>query len=248
MSAILVAPWLRALLLLAALGMSPLLSAQGTSQLVTTGRGEARVAPDRVTVELAIETRNADAAEARRLNARKEGAVLAKLRALGLPTADVTTVAYRGADWEGSMRERDNVAWSVIRIVLRRPEQVGSVVDSALAGCATRVASIDFASSREGEARRTALASAIAEARADAEAMARAAGGTLGPLIELTSEPSEKDREQDDPAGGLVEVQRRLMQSVLSGALQGTFGSPITPTDVTVTARVRARWVLNTRV
>ena len=247
MSAILVAPSLRAILLPAALGMSSLLSAQVPSQLVTTGRGEARVAPDRATVELAIETRSADPAEARRLNARKEGAVLARLRALGVPTADVTTVAYLGGDWEGSMRERDNVARSVIRIVLRRPEQVGSVVDSALAGGATRVASIVFASSREGEARRTALASAIAETRADAEAMARAAGGTLGPLVELTSEPSERDRERDDPTEGLVGLQRRLMESVLSGAMQGGFGSPITPTDVIVTARVRARWLLNTR-
>lgn len=240
-------PWLSAALVLA-LGTSQPLSAQVASQLITTGRGEARVAPDRATVELAIETRSAEVAEARRLNARKEAAVLARLRALGVPASDMTTVAYlAGGDWDESTRERDNLARSVLRVALRRPEQVGGVVDSALAAGATRVVSIEFASSRAGEARRTALASAIAEARADAEAMARAAGGTLGPLVELTSEPSERDREQDDPFEGLVGIQRRLMQSVLSGTMPGAFGSPITPTDVLVTVTVRARWLLSTR-
>jgi uncharacterized protein YggE len=199
-------------------------------------------------VELAIETRSADASEARRLNSRKEAAVLARLRSLGLPASDVSTVAYLAAgDWDGSARERDNTARSVVRVTLRRPDQVSSVVDSALAAGATRVASIEFASSREGEARRTALASAIAEARADAEAMARAAGGTLGALIELTTEPSDQDRQRNDPVEGLVGLQRRLMESVLSGAMGGLFGSPMTPTDLVVTATVQARWTLNPR-
>lgn len=239
--------WLGATLLLGTLGMSAPLSAQAASQLVTKGRGEARIAPDRATVELAIETRGADPAEARRLNGRKEATVLGKLRALGVPASDVTTVAYLGGDWDGSMRERDNIARSVIRIVLRQPQQVSSVVDSALEAGASRVVSVNFTSSRESEARRTALAGAIAEARADAEAMARAAGGTLGPLVELTSELTEKDLEQDDPVEGLVGLQRRLMQSVFSGAAQGAFGSPMTPTEVVVTATVRGRWLLSTR-
>jgi uncharacterized protein YggE len=238
---------LSVLLFLASLGGAQPLSSQVASQLVSHGRGEARVAPDRATVELSIETRSADPAEARRLNARKEAAVLGRIRALGIPASDVTTVAYLvGGDWEGSSRDRDNVARSVVRITLRRPEQVGSVVDSALAAGATRVASIEFASSREAEVRRTALAAAITEARADAEAMARAAGGTLGPLVELTTEPTEKDREEDDSADGLVDLQRRLLRS-MSGVMQGAFGSPITPTDVVVAVRVRARWLLTTR-
>lgn len=239
---------LSATFVVGALGMSDHLGAQVTSHLVSKGRGEARVAPDRATVELVIETRSAEAAEARRLNARKEAAVLGRLRALGVPASDVAAVAYLvGGDWEGAMRDRDHVARSVVRITVRRPEQVSSVVDTALAAGATRVGSIEFASSREAEARRTALATAIAEARADAEAMARAAGGTLGPLVELTTEPTEKEREQEDWVEGMASLQRRLMQSVLSGAVQGAFGSPMTPSDVVVAVTVRARWLLSTR-
>lgn len=220
---------LRAVLFLA-LGTSQPLSAQVASQLVTKGRGEARVPPDRAMVELAIETRSPEATEARRLNARKEAAVLGRLRALGVPASDITVVTFLASgDRDGSTRERDNVARNVLRVALRRPDQVAAVVDSALAAGAARVANIEFASSRAGEARRTALASAIAEARADAEATARAAGGTLGPLVELTTEPSETDREQDDPVESLVGLQRRLMQSVLSGTMPGAFGSPVTP-------------------
>ena len=46
-----------------------------------------------------------------------------------------------------------------------------------------------FSSSRENEGRRRAIALAVQDARADAEAAATAAGGRLGPLLELTLTP-----------------------------------------------------------
>jgi len=74
-----------------------------------------------------------------------------------------------------------------VRVELRRIDQVGAVVDAALSKGANQINSIQFSSSMAAEARRTAMADAVRDARADAEVLARAAGGTVGSVIELTS-------------------------------------------------------------
>jgi uncharacterized protein YggE len=68
---------------------------------------------------------------------------------------------------------------------VRRIDQVGSILDTALGKGANQINSLDFFSSNSDSARHEALAQAVARARGDAEAMARAAGGTLGALVEL---------------------------------------------------------------
>jgi uncharacterized protein YggE len=54
-------------------------------QIVTNGEGEAQVTPDRARVHLAVETRGKTAAEAAAENARVQTAVIARLRAIGIP-------------------------------------------------------------------------------------------------------------------------------------------------------------------
>src|SRR5262249_8014516 len=76
---------------------------------------------------------------------------------------------------------------NVVRVELKRIEQVGAVVDASLAKGANQINGIQFSSSTAAEARRTAMADAVRDARADAEALAKAAGGSVGPLIEVTS-------------------------------------------------------------
>src|SRR5688500_10975817 len=63
-------------------------------QTVTNGEGEAQVTPDRARVHLAVESRGKTAAEAAAENARIQTAVIARLRALGIPAERITTVGY----------------------------------------------------------------------------------------------------------------------------------------------------------
>ena len=60
-------------------------------------------------------------------------------------------------------------------------------VEAALAKGANQISGLEFYASKADDVRRAALANATAAARGDAEAMAHAAGGSLGPLLELTS-------------------------------------------------------------
>jgi uncharacterized protein YggE len=71
------------------------------------------------------------------------------------------------------------------------------------------------------------LTSAVTRARADAEAMARAGGGTLGPLLEVSSVPSGPQPVIE--MGNLIRAR----------AAEQT---PINPGALTVTVSVTARW------
>lgn len=202
-------------------------------QIVTTGRGEVRVTPDRATIFFAVETRAATAAAAGAENARRQRAVLDTLRKLGLTDDLLGTAGYQVSP-EYVYEERKSprviayVARNTIRAEVRRLEMLGRYIDGALGAGANQISSLSFATSREDEIRREALAAAVTKARADAEAMARAAGGSLGTLLELTS-GFEYPRPMQQMDG--------RMKAAMSEA-----ETPIVPGDQEVVATVNGRW------
>ena len=162
-------------------------------RVVTSGEGQVRTSPDRATVLVGVQTRSPTAAVAAADNARRQKAILDTIKALGIPTEQLTTQNYSVAP---EMRYDPNGAppkvtgytvSNTVRVELKRIDQVGSVIDAALAKGANQIAGVQFAVSNIAEVRRQALAEAVRNARADAEALARAAGGSLGSLIEVTS-------------------------------------------------------------
>jgi uncharacterized protein YggE len=89
---------------------------------------------------------------------------------------------------------------------------------------ANRIESVNFGVADVEQPRRQALAAAVAQARSLGEAMAEAAGGRLGPLIELRMQ-------------GALPVPAYREAMVAQEAM-----TPILPGEVTVTATVQARW------
>ena len=212
--------------------------ASQAAQVVSSGRGETRVTPDRATVFIAVETRGQTAAAAAAENAERQRATLDTLRAMGLRAEQLSTLNYTispdySYDREGGAPPKvvGYVARNTIRAELRRLDQVGRVIDAALAVGANRIGGVQFSSSTYEEARRTALASAVANARANAEAMARAAGGSLGTLREVSSTWNTPER---DFAGSVV------MEAAGRAAAAET---PIDPGEFTITATVQTRWL-----
>jgi uncharacterized protein YggE len=112
---------------------------------------------------------------------------------------------------------------------VRRLDDVGRVVDAALAKGANQINSLQFYSSKADSVRRAALAAAVANSRADAEALARAAGGSLGQLIEITT-GYMPPRPLTMEATGMVAMAKDRVQT------------PIEPGEQTVTAMVTTRW------
>jgi uncharacterized protein len=204
-------------------------------QIVVTGTGEAMVSPDRATILLGLQTRGATAALAGSENARRLRLVLDTLRAIGLTSEQLSTVNYNvspemqySPNGQTPAKVIGYVVTNNVRAELRRIEDVARVIDAALAKGANEVSSLQFYSSKADSARRAALATAVADARADAEALARAAGGSLGPLLELTTVESPI---------------RPASANVLRG-MAAAAKTPIESGTQTITATVTARWTL----
>lgn len=204
-------------------------------QVVATGHGESKVMSDRATMLVAVETRAKTAAEAGQANARKLRAVQDTLIKLGVQRDQISTVQYTvSPDWRYEERTRrlvGYVATNMLRIQIRKLETVGQLIDASLAAGATNINSVEFTASLADSARRAAIANAVVQARADAETMAKAAGGTLGQLLELTT--------QDMGGPRPMMMEARTMATAKQAQDVET---PITPGEQTVMATVFGRW------
>lgn len=203
--------------------------------IVVAGTADTTIAADRASIEIAVDTRGATADEAGRVNARIQHAVIAALRAAGADSAQISTREYsvhanmKPDGPNKPMKQDGYVADNTIRLVLSRFDRMGAFIDTALAAGASRIGDVTFTSTTEREARRRVLAQAVANARADADAMARAAGGSLGRLVEVSTEHP-----------GVTLSPLRLDQVVVNSTNEVT--TEITPRPIAVRTTVYGRW------
>lgn len=204
--------------------------------LVTSGQGEAKVNPDRASVLVNVQTRSATAAGAASENAQKTRAVIDALLKLGLPREQVSTEGYsvypemRYDNSGGSPRVTGYVVTNTIRAETHKPEQAGTIVDAALGAGSNLINSLSFYASTIEEPRRQAIALAVTNARADAEAMARAAGGSIGGLLELSTQ------------GPTVPPHPMFDVGMMRAKMAQTEPTPINPGQQTISVYVNARW------
>lgn len=213
---------------------------QAVPQVVTAGRGEVDVQPDRARIEFGVETRASTATAAAADNSRRQRAVLDSLQKLGitqkqLQTANLRVTPEMVYPGQGQAPKVSGyVARNTVRVEVLRLEQTGNLVDAALAAGATTVAGLQFYSSRAAEARREALAKAVSVARLDAEAMANAAGYQLGGVLEISANP---------PSDGPVMYSLAAAPSPrMAGAMAEP--TPINPGELKVVEMVTVRWAI----
>jgi len=206
------------------------------STIATSGSGEAKVTPDRAAVMINVQTRAATAAAAASENARRTAAVLDALGKLGLPKSQLSTEGYTGYpetryDQNGQApRVTGYVVTNTVRAETHHPEQAGAVVDAALGAGANMINGLSFYASSIDAPRREAIADAVASARADAEAMARAAGGSLGGLVELSTQ------------GPTVPPRPMYDMSAMARKAEAAVPTPVNPGEQTINVYVSARW------
>lgn len=208
-------------------------------QIITAGRGEVDIKPDRVRMEFGVETRAASAAAAAADNSKRQRAVLDTLLKLGIAQDQIQTASlqvtpemvYPGQGQPPKVS--GYVARNSVRVEVLKLEQAGVLVDAALTKGATNIMGLQFYSSRAAEARREALIRAVKAARLDAEAMAAAAGYQLGALIEISS---------GGPSDGPVPMAMDMVRSArLSASAEPT---PVNPGELKVVETVSVRWAV----
>lgn len=203
-------------------------------QILVVGRGEVKVTPDKATIQVSVQTRAATAAAAAAENATKQQAVLNALKALGLGSDQLSTMNYNVYPEQRYVegKEPQIVGYNVTNTILvevRKLNQVGPVIDAALAHGANMITSLQFSASNTDSARRTAIGLAIEKARADAEAAAKAARGSLGTLLEIN-------------VGAYSPVPPRPMVMMRAVAGSAQSDTPINPGEDTITVEVTTRW------
>jgi hypothetical protein len=130
-------------------------------------------------------------------------------------------------------RDSAFVATNTVRVEIHNLDLVSRVIDTSLTVGATNVMSVSYWLSDLARARREATVEAVRIARENAEAIASAAGGSLGDLIELRSDPVR--------IVGPQPVMAALEARAVSG-MQADVPTPVSPRDIDVTAFVTVRW------
>lgn len=203
--------------------------------VTTSAIGETTVVPDRALLSVAVESQGQTAAAAGAENARLQTRVIEAAKAAGIAPAQIRTVGYNvfpeyaQATGKGP-RVTGYRAHNTVQVEIRNLESVGKVIDAVLAAGATNLGGLSLYASNTDAARRDALQQAVAKARAEAEAVAKAAGGSLGALLELTTQPF----------GNPQPIYRQLAADRV--AMAAAAPTPVEAGEMTIQAMVQVRW------
>jgi uncharacterized protein len=202
--------------------------------LTTVGEGRVRVEPDLAIVRVGAEARAERLADATADVARRIGAVLARVKALGIDASRMRTVQYSIDPVFVAPRPGEDTARivgyrvaNVVQLEVADVRGVGQVVDAAVAAGANTVPSLTLALAEPERAEAEARERAIAAAAAKARQMAAAAGVELGDLVGLSDV-------------GPRPVTERL--DVRTRAVAATGPGPVEPGQLEVTVTVEARY------
>ncbi|WP_411278923.1 SIMPL domain-containing protein [Gemmatimonas sp.] len=209
---------------------------QPPPQIVVTGRGEVLVAPDRAQVQVGMETQAKTAAIASQENNRKQTAILASIRALGVPAAQIQTLNYSVMPIQRYDEKSQRVVIdgyrvsNIVQVETDKIEQAGPIIDAALTNGGNRVAGLDFLVKDRAKAQETALTKAVESARRQAEVAAKAAGGQVAELLELNI--NEYERPQP----------RAVMAMAKMETADASAPTPVSEGMTTIAVSVTTRW------
>lgn len=152
-----------------------------------------RVAPDRATFYVIVEGTAETPADAVARVETKLKAVSEAMKALGSRVVLEAPMAYGVGPTQSPQgfpmpaTPPTNLARSVLRVQLNRPDQIANVVAAAIAAGAASSSSLSFESSAADSVRRAKISEALGVARMDAEAIASSLGARLGSLVSVTT-------------------------------------------------------------
>ncbi len=145
---------------------------------------EAKVigAPNVATVSFGVETKAETAAEAQTQNTETMNDLLARVRALGIPDADIRTASYQSYEdvqWNPDRQTTETVGWVVsqrVTVTVRDADQVPTLLTTVGQHGATNISGPNFALEDQEELKAEARAEAIERAHEKAVDLAERLG------------------------------------------------------------------------
>jgi len=209
----------------AALGAPP-----GDQGIMVTGSGRVVRPPDTAVVEVGVEARAAQLADATAEVDRRMRVVLERVKALG--DVDVRTTAYdiepvgeQRQPGESSTRIVGYRVTNVVQVRTRRVDGMGRIVDAAVTAGANVVRNVHFTIDAPERAEAEARALAMQDATGKARQVAAAAGVKLGRLLSVTE------------SGPMRPV-------TMARVTMATAPGPVEPGQLEVTITVQARYAI----
>jgi uncharacterized protein YggE len=181
------------LLVLALLPLRLSAQAPRDSIISVSASRTSRVAPDRASFYVIVEGTAETAPDAIARVDTKVKMVADALKALGPRVTLDAPIAYGVGPspapngYPGVATPATNLARSVIRVQLSRPEQIANVVAAAIGAGAASSSSLAFESTVTDSVRRARIGEALSVARMDAEAIASSLGARLGAMVSVTT-------------------------------------------------------------
>ena len=209
-----------------------------TTVITATGTGNVLVPPTRAIVYAQIDAKDSSPGLAALANSAARYEVVQALTDLGFGGEAVSLWGYgAGAAQDERMRgppSADPVsgqfeAKAGVRIIVEPLQRFDEVVSALLLAGAQSIVTVTFEAGDSESARREAAGIAVSNARAQAESVAEAAGGMLGDLVNIITQPD--------------------MTRILAGTrfLPGMGfrgqGVQITPSNLSVSVSLQATWV-----
>ena len=157
------------------------------------GEGSVQVAPDVVTVNLGVQTRNANVQQAVAENNRTAAAIMQAARAVGVADSDMQTAyfsVYPQQEYDQFGALTDQVTYFVdnnLTVRLRDVSRLSDLLQGAVDAGATNIYGVTFSISDTSAAEDEARAEAMADAQSRAEQIAADAGLTLGEPITIST-------------------------------------------------------------
>ena len=164
--------------------------AEDAPVLRVSGNATVSLAADYATLQIGVTTRKDSVSDAQRENAETMQAVIDAIRQAGIGEKDVITSQFSlfsGYDstYDAQGREMRKYYYQVenmLSVTVRNLDQIGAVLDTAMAAGANTTYGMDFSSTEQNEAYQKALTRAVQDAMQKAKVLAEAAGKELGDL------------------------------------------------------------------
>ena len=171
--------------------VAPAPAADVVHGIIVSGSGLVNMRPDRATVTAGVQTQGRTAQEAQSENNQTMNAVIAAIKAVGIPANDIQTVGvslypiYNQGQTVSGYTASNNVS-----VLVENVDQAGPVLDAAVKAGANQSSNVAFGLKDESSARNKALALAAADAKSKADALAGALGLKITGVQSVTESSS----------------------------------------------------------
>ncbi|HDS45720.1 MAG TPA: DUF541 domain-containing protein [Methanomicrobia archaeon] len=210
-------------------------NAASNTTIAVSGTGLIKVVPNKVTVNLGVETQSENVTDAVAQNAARMDAVIAALDAAGVPKDNRETSYFRIFPVRSYERPDEGIlgyrVTNEITVEVQDLEKVGPVIDTAISAGANTVNHVVFGltEERERDLRQQALTEACADARTKADAIASGLGLKIVGVATVTE-------------GGVYTYPYRAGgydEYAKYAPAPSVVPTPIEPQDVTVSASIQ---------